>query len=127
MKLNDFDIDLQPEDIAVLNTPDKFKNRININDAKLSMDLPIVVKYDYVDLGVTDYHFKQEFTLLDTQKYFSMMKKISSNTINKLSQNSSFSKLRDTGKYLAQIFVRVNLAELATLDNGVNNAGPFCV
>lgn len=88
MKLNDFDIDLHPEDIAVLNKPDRFKNRININDAKLSMDLPIVIKYDYVDLGVTDYHFKKEFTLLDTQRYFSMMKKISSNTINKLSQNS---------------------------------------
>ena len=39
----------------------------------------------------------------------------------------SFAKLRDTGKYLAQIFVRINLAELAALDNGVNNAGPFCV
>lgn len=39
----------------------------------------------------------------------------------------SFAKLRDTGKYLAQIFVRVNLAKLATLDDGINNAGPFCV
>ena len=39
----------------------------------------------------------------------------------------SFAKLRDTGKYLAQIFVRINLAELTALDNGVNNAGTFCV
>ena len=106
MKLNAFDIDLQPEDIAVLNTPDKFKNRINTDDAKLSMDLPIVIKYDYVDLDITDYHFNQEFTLLDTQRYFSMMKEISSNTINNLSQNSKeyhFYRSKFSGKVRQEI------------------------
>ena len=39
----------------------------------------------------------------------------------------SFSKLRDASEYLAQIFVRVNLTKLATLDDGVNNTGTFCV
>lgn len=84
MKLNPYDIDLGKDDIAVLNTPDTFSRRLSTEDAQLSMDVPIVIKYDYVDLGKTAYHFKQEFLLEDTQNYFSIMKDISSNTINNL-------------------------------------------
>ena len=63
MKLNPYDIDIQPEELAQLNTPDSFKNSLSYDDVQLSKDLPIVVKYDYIDLDVTDYHFKQEFLL----------------------------------------------------------------
>ena len=84
MKLNPYDIDIQPEELAQLNSPDSFKNSLSCDDVKLSKDLPIVVKYDYIDLDVTDYHFKQEFMLRDTQEYFTMMKEISSSTINEL-------------------------------------------
>lgn len=84
MKLNPFDIDIQPDELARLNTPDSFRNSLSYNDVQLSKDLPIVVKYDYIDLNVTDYHFKQEFLLRDTQEYFTMMKDISSSTINDL-------------------------------------------
>jgi len=68
MKLNPFDIDIQPDELARLNTPDSFKNSLSYDDVQLSKDLPIVVKYDYIDLNVTDYHFKQKFLLRDTQE-----------------------------------------------------------
>lgn len=92
MKLNSFDIDIQPEELTKINTPDTFKNRIKNSDVQLSMDLPIVIKYDYVDLEITDYHFKQEFLLKDTQEYFTKMKEISSNTINKLEEKAKETK-----------------------------------
>lgn len=88
MKLNAYDIDIQPEELAQLNRPDSFSKCLSTEDVRLSKDLPIVIKYDYVDLGVTDYHFKQEFLLKDTQEYFSMMKEISSNTINQLEEKA---------------------------------------
>ena len=84
MKLNECDIDIQPEELETINKPDSFKNKIRTDDVRLSKDLPIVIKYDYIDLGKTDYHFHQDFTLSDTQAYFSKMKEISSNTINNL-------------------------------------------
>lgn len=92
MKLNPFDVDIQPEDLVTINTPDSFKSKIQTEDVRLSKDLPIVIKYDYVDLDKTDYHFHQEFTLRDTQEYFSKMKEISSNTINKLEDKASKEK-----------------------------------
>lgn len=92
MKLDDFCVDLEQEDLARLNSPDTFKKGMNIDDAKLSMDLPIVVKYDYVDLGETDYNFMQEFTIRDTQEYFKNMKEISSSTINELIEKSKNDK-----------------------------------
>lgn len=90
MKLDPYDVDITKDDISTLNKPDSFNknSRITIDDARLSMDVPIVVKYDYVDLELTDYNFKQKFDLKDTQEYFSMMKTISSNTINRLQQNA---------------------------------------
>ena len=84
MKLNECDIDIQREELETINKPDSFKNKIHTDDVLISKDLPIVIKYDYIDLGKTDYHFHQDFTLRDTQAYFSKMKEISSNTINKL-------------------------------------------
>lgn len=83
MKLSS--IDLEPEELKTINSPDHFKKEISYEDSRMSMDLPIVIKYDYLDLGNTAYHFKQEFKLKDTQKYFEMMKEISSNSINSLS------------------------------------------
>lgn len=88
MKLDEFCIDLEQEDLVRLNSPDSFKRKMSKEDARLSMDLPIVVKYDYLDLDGTDYNFKQEFTIRDTQEYFTKMKEISSSTINKLVEKS---------------------------------------
>ena len=66
MKLSS--VDLEPEELMTINSPDSFKKEISYEDSRMSMDLPIVIKYDYLDLGNTDYHFKQEFKLKDTQK-----------------------------------------------------------
>lgn len=44
MKLNPFDIDVQPDELARLNTPDSFKNSLSYDDVQLPKDLPIVVK-----------------------------------------------------------------------------------
>jgi len=84
MKLDQNCIDIQQDDLATINRPDSLRQCLDIDDAKLSMDLPIVVKYDYIDLQKTDYNFMQEFHQKDTQEYFAKMKKISSSTINNL-------------------------------------------
>lgn len=88
MKLDEFDVDLLPDELSKLNSPDTFRKGLKADDVRLSMSLPIVVKYDYVDLNLTDYHFCQDFTLRDTQTYFAMMKEISSNTIDKLTDRA---------------------------------------
>lgn len=88
MKINSFETDIQPEDLAVINKPDTFRDRMTNDDTLISKELPIVIKYDYIDLGITDYHFKQFFQLRDTQEYFGMMKVMSSNTINALEEKS---------------------------------------
>lgn len=86
MKLDS--IDLEPDELRTINSPDRFKKEISYEDSIMSMDLPIVIKYDYLDLGDTAYHFKQEFKLKDTQRYFEMMKEISSSSINRLSMKA---------------------------------------
>ena len=103
MKLSS--IDLEPDELKAINLPDRFDKEISYEDSIMSMALPIVIKYDYLDLDKTDYHFKQEFKLKDTQKYFEMMKEISSNSINSLSQ-----KARDYHFYRTDI--RGNLQKI---------------
>ena len=92
MKLSENEIDLSQEEQAHLNKADDIRKGIKISDAKLSMDLPIVVKYDYVDTGKTQYSFSQKFCLCDTQKYFEKMKEITHSTINELEEKSSKDK-----------------------------------
>lgn len=80
-------IDLEPEDYATLNAPDKPNYHLSVDDVKLSDVTPIVVKYDYIDLGETAYHFGQSFRKEDTQAYFERMKYISSKTVESLRGN----------------------------------------
>ncbi len=87
MKLTE--IDLEPEDIYQYNCPDKVHVTLSAEDVKLSYETPIVIKYDYLDLGSTAYHFKQIFEERDTQAYFEKMKMISSETINNLSKRAA--------------------------------------
>ncbi len=82
MKLTD--VDILPDELRAMAMPDKFKNEIGYEDTQLSMDIPICIKYDYLDLEDTEYHFNQSFHHRDTQCYFKMMKMISSSTINSL-------------------------------------------
>lgn len=77
-------IDLFPEDLCDLHASVKWEDRISADDLFLSQQVPIVVSYDLVDLQKTPYHFLQDFTLRDTQAYFSLMKRISGSTVNDL-------------------------------------------
>ena len=36
MKLNECDIDIQPEELETINKPDSFKNKIRTDDVRLS-------------------------------------------------------------------------------------------
>lgn len=74
-------IDLEEEDLAVLNSPQSISTRMKNVELAMSHKLPVVISYANLDLSKTNYHFRQEFTLRDTQEYFSMMKKISNSTI----------------------------------------------
>lgn len=83
MKL-DFDDVLEKEDFHTINSREKFDKELTVEDVRLSTDLPIVVRYDYIDLDATGYNFWQEFTHEDTKGYFSRMKYFAGKSINKL-------------------------------------------
>lgn len=89
MKLDASMVDITSEEITTINTPDNFKKKILLADQIQSHEIPIVIKYDYLDLGNTQYNFFQKFEQKDTQMYFQRMKEISSNTINQLKNRSS--------------------------------------
>lgn len=84
MKLNS--VDLEPEDIAGLNYRDPLRYSLTPDDSKLSHSVNCVIKYDYIDLGVTDYNFKQYFDQNEIKMYFERMNLISSSSIADLSQ-----------------------------------------
>lgn len=66
-------------------------DKLSFEDSKLALDVPMVISYELIDLNDTDYHFKQEFTLKDTQRYFEVFKDISCKSINDLLENSKHS------------------------------------
>lgn len=86
MKLDGADI--MNEDIHTINLREDFSKEIHYEDVRLSHDVPLLVRYDYVDLDKTDYHFLQEFTHEDTKGYFSRMKEFAGKNINSLLDNS---------------------------------------
>lgn len=63
-------------------------DRLTTEDIRLSVDVPVVISYRLVDLGVTRYHFGQPFTKRDTLEYFRQMSNISSGSINDLVNES---------------------------------------
>lgn len=80
-------IDLEEEDLTVLNSPQSISTKMKNVELAMSHKLPVVISYAHLDLSKTDYHFRQEFTLKDTQAYFSMMKEISNSTIDDWLEN----------------------------------------
>lgn len=96
MKLTEADI--EDDDVMMMNSPERFNREISPEDLKLSKKVPIVIKYDYIDLGTTDYNFCQIFHHKDTMAYFSLMKSISSETIDTLA-----GKARDYHFYRSEI------------------------
>lgn len=85
MKLDVEDV-FDADNFKTINTRDKFDKELSIDDVRLSSDIPIVVRYDYVDLGKTEYHFRQTFTHEDTKGYFEKMKTFAGKSINALLQ-----------------------------------------
>lgn len=83
MKL-DFDDVIEKEDFNTINSRERFDKELSVDDVRLSTDLPIVVRYDYVDLEDTEYNFWQQFTHEDTKGYFAKMKLFAGKSINKL-------------------------------------------
>ena len=73
MKL-EYEDAFEPEDFHTINSRERFDHQLSVDDVRLTTDIPLVVRYDYVDLGATDYHFQQQFTQEDTKGYFSRMK-----------------------------------------------------
>lgn len=100
MKL-DFEDVFEKEDFITLNSKERFNKELSADDVQLSEDLPIVVRYDYVDLGTTDYHFWQKFTLEDTMGYFGKMRQFAGKSINQLlieAKSDHFHRSTLTGK-----------------------------
>ena len=81
-------VDLEPSDFKTINSPEKFGLRLSADDVRLSMQTPIVLKFDFMDMGQTPYGFDQVFSHDDTLSFFNNMKLISSNTIVELSANA---------------------------------------
>lgn len=67
----------------------KFGQKINNQQLNKSYTKTPLFSYDYIDLGITNYHFKQEcFDNYDCQKYFEMVNSLSNMTINNLIDES---------------------------------------
>lgn len=86
MKLTELDI--QEDEIFTINKKDPLKYFLTAEDTKLSKSVHCVVKYDYIDLGKTEYGFNQEFTPSETRMYFERMRLITTSTINNLSDKA---------------------------------------
>lgn len=86
MKLTELDI--QEEDIYIINQKDPLKYYLTPEDTKLSRSVHCVVKYDYIDLGKTDFGFNQEFTPEETKMYFERMRLITTSTIDNLTEKA---------------------------------------
>jgi hypothetical protein len=87
MKL-EYEDAFEPEDFHTINSRERFDHQLSVDDVRLTTDIPLVVRYDYVDLGATDYHFQQQFTQEDTKGYFSRMKEFAGKKINALLADS---------------------------------------
>lgn len=82
MKLESFDI--TPEEIGTLNTGDPLRYSLTPEDCLISHAVPCVIKYDYIDLGKTEYHFGQSFEQEEVYAYFCRVKQLTTATIDTL-------------------------------------------
>ncbi len=87
-------VDLEVEDIAGINRRDPLHYSLTTEDSNLSRSVNCVIKYDYIDLGVTDYSFRQNFEQSEMQMYFERMNLICSSSIDKLSRRAKELHLR---------------------------------
>lgn len=94
MKLNPYEIDITSEDIALLNKRESLKYSLTPEDTQISYSVHGVIKYDYIDLGKTDYHFKQPFEQSEIQMYFERAKLLTTTSLNNLSSQAQKLHLR---------------------------------
>lgn len=80
--------DIEDEDFYTINAREKFNTCLLPEDVILSKDVPLVVRYDYVDMGKTPYNFAQEFTHEETIGYFKKLNMFSGNSLNSILSNS---------------------------------------
>lgn len=83
MKLQFEDV-FELEDFRTINAPEKFNRHLTVEDLELTHKVPIVIRYDYIDLNSTDYNFRQPFSHEDTVGYFTRMKEFAGKTVNSL-------------------------------------------
>lgn len=87
-------VDLEPEDFFTLNKRDPLRYRITPADSNLSHSVHGVIKYDYIDFGKTDYHFRQEFEQSEIQMYFERMNLLTTTPMDRLSERAEELHLR---------------------------------
>lgn len=75
---------LTEDDIYDIHGFDPLDQHLTLEDIRLSRRVPIVVSYELIDLGKTNYHFFQNFLVQDTQRYFEMMQIMASRSINEI-------------------------------------------
>lgn len=114
MKLTDADI--MDEDFLTINRREDFSRTIGYEDVRLSQDVPLVVRYDYIDMGKTDYHFGQQFTHEDTKGYFERMRNFAGKSINELLGHS-----KDCHFYRSELKGKVAEAVRKILPDAVNS------
>lgn len=94
MKLDPFEVDITSEDIAHLNKRESLKYNLTSEDTQISHSVHGVIKYDYIDLGITDYHFKQPFEQNEIQMYFERVRLLTTTSLNDLSSQAQKLHLR---------------------------------
>ena len=83
MKLEFEDV-FEHDDLRTMNTREKFDRQLSPADIRLSSNLPVIIRYDYIDLDATEYHFKQPFSHDDTIGYFTRMKEFAGKSLDEL-------------------------------------------
>ena len=94
MNLDPFEVDITSEDIARLNKRESLKYNLTPEDTQISKSVHGVIKYDYIDMGITDYHFKQPFEQSEIQMYFERAKLLTTTSLNNLSSQAEKLHLR---------------------------------
>ena len=79
---------LYEEDLYDIHPNTQLTDCLSNEDLCLSQNVPIIVRYNLIDLNRTKYHFKQEFKSNETNLYFERMYELSILTINKIEDSN---------------------------------------
>lgn len=114
-------IDLNEEDIFDIHPDTKLTDTISNEDIVLSQNVPIVVRYNLIDMDKTDYHFRQDFIDNEANLYFERMREFSTLTINEIEKSDMRNKIHFYRNKISGNLKRI----LQKIDNKIIDSNPL--